>query len=246
MAKNQFDNRRAQLRAMQHAEAKKRRNRNIVIGVVCGVIALVVIAGGVTAFLQLRDNQEASLPPSANADRTGMILNPDAPDSAPKLDIYFDYQCPFCKQFEDQMSSTIEDMAESNDARITYHTMTFLDRNLQNDASQRAANAAYCADAQGRYNEYHVLVYQNQPTQEGQGYTDELLRDQLPQQAGITDLAAFQSCYDDQTYDGYVRKVDNEAGKAGVTGTPTVHVNGEELDLQGITDPESFRRAVLG
>lgn len=246
MAKKDFDNRRAQLRAMQQAEARKKKNRTIVLVVLAVVLAVVVVGGGVAAVLKFRESQEASFPPSANKDHTGMAIN-KAPD-ARKLEIYLDYQCPFCKKFEETMAPTIESMIESGDVEVTYHTMIFLDKNLRNDASERATNASYCADEQGVYDEFHKAVFQNQPQTEGQNaYPDALIRDELPKQVGLEGekLLAFQTCYDDRKFDDYVKRVDNEAGKAGVTGTPTIRVDGEDIDLQQISSPEDFRNAVL-
>lgn len=247
MAKD-FDNRRAQLRAMQQAEATKKRNRKIVVTVLCVVVAVVLIGGGIAAWRQFQKGVEASLPPNATEKQDGILANPDAPDDAPKLEIYFDYQCPACRNFEEQMGPTITEMIDNNEAQVTYHTMTFLDRNLRNDASARAANAAYCADDAGAYNDFHLSVFKNQPQHEGEGYNDEQLRDTIPQQAGITGdkLTDFQQCYDAKKYDSYVTKVDNEAGKNGVTGTPTIRVDGADIDLKSIGTPEAFRKAVLG
>ena len=247
MAKKDFDNRRAQLRAMQQAEARKQRNRSIVITVVVVVAVLAVVGGGIMAWLQLRSGQEATIPPSANEARTGIVMNPDtAGPDAKELEIYFDYQCPACKQFEQQMAGTLESMAQSGEVKITYHTMTFMERNLRNDSSTMATNGAYCADAQGLYEDYHTSVFASQ-TAEGSGYSEALLREQITQQIGMEGeaLTSFQQCFDQKKFDGYVKKVDTEAAKAGITGTPTVRVDGEEIDLKGIGDPEAFREAVL-
>lgn len=248
MANTKFDNRRAQLRAQQHAEAIKKRNRKIVITVISILVALIVIAGIGFGVWQYRKSQEpAAIPPNATEKADGIVANPGAASAdAPLVEIWYDYQCPACKNFEDSLGSTIQEMARAGEINLTYHTMTFLDQNLRNDSSAKAANAAFCADEVGKFNEYHLAVFQNQP-QEGMGYTDEQLRDQFAQMAGITgaDLTTFQTCVDEGRYAEYAEKTNRAAGQAGVTGTPTARVDGEDLDLQTVTDPQSFRDAVL-
>lgn len=230
--------RRAQLRAQQIAEAKRKKNQRTVFAIVGGLLALMLIAGISFAVYKFNQVNTANLPPNATKKQDGMVVNPGkAKEGAPVVAIFQDYQCPACKQFEDKFGPKLEEMAQSGAIQLEYHTMKFLDTNLRNDASERAANAALCADAVGHYAKYHETVYQNQPKEEGVGYTDDQLTKDFPQAAGIAgdQLTAFQSCYKDRKYKGYVNAMDTAAGKAGITGTPSVQVNGKTLETKKLT-----------
>lgn len=247
------DSRRAQLRAAQIQQAQREKNKRIAIFSVIGVVVIALVVGGVLLFNRFNANQAAraadGTPPNANAERTGIITHPGkAKPDAVKVELFADYQCPACAAFERTYGSVLDQMAESGEIELENRTMTFLDTNLRNDSSTRAANAAACADQAGHYFEYHNAVFSHQPTQEGSGYTDDNLTKDFTQQAGITGAALdeFNACYRDKRYSGFVSKVDDEAGRAGVTSTPTVRVNGKDFDRNKLTqDPNSLRTEIL-
>lgn len=243
---------RERLRRQQEQQAEAARRRRIML--VAGIVALLVILGITATSIasKLKDPQAPSaaaiVPPSANAAKDAIVVNPGkAPSTAPLLSIYFDYQCPNCKQFEALLGPTIEDMAHKGEVTLQYHGMTFLDSNLRNDSSTRSGYAAACADTVGAYAAYHDAVFAGQPAQEGAGYTDEQLRVAFAQQAGITGdkLTSFQQCYDARATKGFVDAMNESAFRQGVNSTPTVQVNGKQLSLDTVTDPASFRQAVL-
>ena len=252
-------NARHRLRAEQAAKAAKKR-RNRIIGAAIVVIALVT---AVTVGVVLLQSQPVSVstgdgvpgstpgatgqagggpvqPPNANSAGTAIVVNPGkAPDSAPLVEIFFDYQCPNCHAVETQLGPTFESLADAGTIRLEYRAMTFLDQNLRNDSSSRPAIAAACADTVGAYSAYHDQVFANQPAQEGDGYSDALLRETIPAAVGLSgdNLASFQRCYDQRATGAFVTKVAEQALADGVNGTPTVHVNGKDLDFTKLADP---------
>jgi protein-disulfide isomerase len=173
-------------------------------------------------------------PPDLSADKSAIVVNPDAPDTALVVDVYVDYQCPVCKAYENFFGSAFEALEQSGDVQMRVHIMSFLDNNIGNDASLRAGIAATCADTVGKFQQYHYTVFANQP-QEGTGYTDEQLRDTYAQQAGITgdDLTKFQACYDTWQTAGVVQNMETLNLQA-VQATPTFLVNGKSLDMTGL------------
>jgi protein-disulfide isomerase len=193
---------------------------------------------------------QAVTPPHATEDGAGIVINPDIPASQPRLVVYQDYQCPWCAFFARLFEPTVKPAVSEGRLRVEYRTMTFLDSLNDRDSatarsSTRAAMAAVCADAAGVYGAYHDLVHTNQPAEEGDGFTDALLRDQLPAQAGLSGsaLASFQRCYDDQSGLGYVLEANYAAQAAGVTGTPRYVLNGQPVQLDR-DDPTTLQRAL--
>jgi protein-disulfide isomerase len=122
-----------------------------------------------------------------------------------------------------------------------YYPLSFLDRQLGNDSSLRAANAAGCAQDAGAFAAYHDTVFANQPAREGDGYTDEELL-QFGRDAGIEEdgYAMFETCVQDRTYEGWVQQVQQVANDRPVTGTPTLFLDSELVDTSELITGESF------
>jgi protein-disulfide isomerase len=230
---------REQLRRNQAAQAQQKRLTRI-IGVGAAVLVVVLIGVFVAVLLQNQagtPTTASTTPPNATASKDGMVVNPGkATAGAPVVELFFDYQCPVCKQFEGIYGASLKSLASSGAIELHYRNMTFLDINLNNDDSLRAGIGAACSDFAGKYSAYHDEIYANQPAKEGDGYTDEMLRATIPDTVGITgaDLTSFQACYDNQKTKAFVQGMNDSASKAGVNATPTFHVNGKDLPLQTI------------
>ncbi len=235
-------NRREQLRKAEQAAARQQRLTRI-IGVGAGLLVVVIVA--VFAVVLISQANKAATaaptagqatPPHALADNLGIRPYPNATPQAgaPVVELFFDYQCPICKQFETIYGASLEKLASSGQIDLRYRPMIFLDVNLQNDASLRAGVAAACADTAGKYREYHDQIFANQPEQEGAGYADSLLRDTLSTKAGLSGdaLTSFQKCYDGKLTQTWVQAQEDAGEKAGVTGTPTFKVNGKDVALK--------------
>ncbi|WP_270887907.1 DsbA family protein [Pedococcus sp. 5OH_020] len=211
--------------------------------VVATVVVLLVVAGVVTAvILGAHDKNESAtsgggaLPRNVSAMGAGVVVNPGAPASAPTLDLYEDFQCPVCAEFERIFGLQIVDLVKSNQVRLVAHPLSFLDDNLGNDSSNRAANAAACAADAGKFLQYHAATFNGQPAKEGTGYTDAELQG-FAQAAGLSgaSLQTWQQCYDAKTHNQWVESVQTQAEKDHVNATPTVKLNGKALSLAGLT-----------
>lgn len=247
--------RREALRRQQQAQARAKRTQRIVI--VGAIVLAVVVLGvfGTIFFSQLNQggsasNGSASVPANATDDRSGIVVNPGkAAEGAPKVEVFVDYQCPVCKQFEDAFGSTLDDMAAKGEIQLIYRTMTFLDNNLRNDSSLKAGIAAACADNAGKYSSYHNAIFAGQPATEGPGYSTQQLRVDFPATAGITGdaLSGFQGCYDSRSTQGFVQGTNEAAAAAKVNSTPTIMVNGTTLDNKVLfsATPDAFRTQIM-
>ena len=171
------------------------------------------------------------VPAGGRPDGDGVVLYPDvaAQAGAVTVDIYEDFQCPYCAEFERLNGSAVKSLAREGRVVVVVHMMTFLDENFGNDSSRRAANAAFGASDAGHFADFHSTVFAHQPG-EGAGYTDDdLLR--FGQQAGIagTALDTFRAVVSDATYADYVAATEESAENHGVQGTPGFFVNGRQV-----------------
>ena len=89
--------------------------------------------------------------------------------------------------------------------------------------SVNAAVAARAAQAQGKFWEYHDLLYNSQFS----GYSDENLI-ALARRAGL-DTQRFESDYENSRYERLVRADFQKGLNLGVNGTPTFFINGKML-----------------
>jgi protein-disulfide isomerase len=220
--------------------------------VVATAVLVVLIAGVVAAVIVGSLHHEngvtsggSSLPAGAAAMGAGIVINPDAPTSAPRLDLYVDYQCPACGRFERSSGAQLTALADAGRVRLVIHPLSFLDDRLGNDSSNRAANAAACAADQGRFLPYHNAVFAGQPAQEGQGYTDRQLT-AFATTAGLRDSAldAWQRCYDGREHNRYVASVQTRSEKDGINQTPTLELNGRRLEPGAVAGPQALTEAI--
>ena len=218
----------------------------VVIG---AVIAAVVIVGVVVAILIGSNSKSPTAVGSGDPIPVGVVggtgggILVDAAavkSNVPTVDVYADFQCPICGQFEKALGPTLTTMAKAGEINYVVHMMSFLDDNLGNDSSKRATNAAACAADADKFGEYHAAVFAAQPAKEGDGYTDAQLTE-FANTAGITGpaLTTWQKCTTSGQHTQYVADVATTSGKAGVTGTPTVKLDGKDI-TKTLTTPDAL------
>ncbi|TQM46118.1 DsbA family protein [Pseudonocardia cypriaca] len=199
------------------------------------VVVLVLFAGAVGFGVYRAGAGTGELPAGATA--AGVTVgNPDAPAT---IDLYLDFQCPACAQYEQQAGATIDQLVTSGQAKIVYHPVAYLNRFSSTQYSSRSSAAAGCAADAGVLPRFAQLLYSNQPPEGGDGLPDDQLV-ALGTQAGAG--PGFATCVQDGRYSGWSRSVTDAASQAGVTGTPTVLVNGREVAHTA----EALRAAVIG
>jgi protein-disulfide isomerase/uncharacterized membrane protein YphA (DoxX/SURF4 family) len=204
---------------------------NSSLGVVIILIGLIGI--GVQAN---RAKISGSLTASHATVKQGVVFGKKA---AATVDVYEDFQCPNCLNFEKAVGKTMEADVRANRAQVRYHTLSILDASSNgNRYSSRAANAALCASdvSVDTFVAYHNLLYgtykgaQVQPAESAHGRTDKEL-ETYAQAAGIkgADLTTFDSCVSSEKYKALVQAITDNASSHGVNGTPTVKVNGKQI-----------------
>ena len=152
-----------------------------------------------------------------------------------RVDAFIDFLCPFCKQFELSSGPALAALVADQLASLVYHPMNFLDQASTTNYSTRAAAASGCAADQGRFLEYAHALFVNQPPEGGPGLSDAELA-VIGRSVGLGD-AAFAACLSEASYLDWPPYVTARATAAGVSGTPTVLVQGVVVrpDPQAIT-----------
>jgi protein-disulfide isomerase len=242
-ARSQARERLAAERAAQ-AAAQRRRDRMLRIGLVA-LVVLVVIAIGAAVIASRKPSVDtnAANPPGVTATKG----YPFGTVQTPVLDVYEDFQCPNCKAFEAANGAQIEALATDGKAKVVYHVISILDslNGSGNTArsSTRSAAAGGCAQAQGKFLQFHNAIYAAQP-KEGVGYTDAALQ-QIGTTAGVPDQSAFDQCVTSGKYIGFVSQVNAEADQRQVVGTPMFFVNGQQVNTSAAKSWNDVGRIVI-
>ncbi|WGD36731.1 thioredoxin domain-containing protein [Lysinibacter sp. HNR] len=145
-----------------------------------------------------------------------------------EIDVWLDFQCGHCLDFEKTNGSFLQSLVETNTATVRLHPLYFLDRG-QSQASLSAANALVCvADHQpDAMLEFNQAVFALDP-----GSWDIA---KLQQEAQSLDIHGVDSCIQDGTFTGWLTEQQEKALSGplaatteinAVRGTPTIIVNG--------------------
>lgn len=213
------------------------KSENIYLIPAAIIVAGLIIAGAVIyAFAPDRGAESGNtvkngLSGGAGGDLVSVNLEDDDPvlgnADAPVMLVEFgDFQCPFCKKFhEEARKEILGKYVETGKVKIVYR-----DFPLENihPAARPAAEAAECADEQGKFWPYHDALYTRQ---------DELAKGTMDYAALANELGlakgAFEKCVKDRKYKDEVTKDYEDGVKAGVDGTPALFVNGKKVSPAG-------------
>lgn len=239
--------------------SEKRRERTVriigavtVLAVVVGIIAIAVIARNSSDAA----NQVTRVEPDPNAPLPEGVLGADsewafgvpygtAAETAPVLELWEDFQCPACGSLEAINGAGIQTLATDGKVRLVWRPTAFLDNNLGNTSSAEAIAAWGCAIDAGKTAEYHDVIYANQPTTEGAGYTEEQLLG-FAEESGISGvpLEEFNTCVTSGRYLGWAVNSTQAFYDAQIQGTPAGFLNGEQLDGAQLADQAGLEQRI--
>jgi protein-disulfide isomerase len=194
------------------------------------VFVLALVAAILVQSARTTPGSTAAVPRNT-APGTGEAAFATGPADAPvTVDVYEDFLCPVCRRFEEQVGGTLDQLVREGTVQVRYRPIAILDRFSPDDYSTRALNAAaVVADAAGveAFLAFHDELFAAQPPEGGPGLPDEELSD-LAARAGAGGTGAAEGI-PDLRFAGWAARVTDQASRQGVTGTPTVLVDGTPL-----------------
>jgi protein-disulfide isomerase len=208
----------------ERMQRQQQRQRLITIGLIILGAAFVVLA---VIWPQLRPVGEiVTVTPAALPDADGLSLgDPNAPAT---IDVFEDFQCPACQRFtENTEPLVIQNLVATGKARYVFHNYPFLDDQSVNKESDQTANAAMCANEQDKFWEMHSILYANQGAENMGSFSNRRLQ-AMAESIGL-DMEAFNSCFDANKFEAEIQADLELAEQMGVSGTPTVFVNGRRV-----------------
>jgi len=151
-----------------------------------------------------------------------------------------DYQCTFCYKFHQSTLNTIkQDFIETGKVKLV-----FKDFPLNGPDSVLAAEAAYCAQDQGKYWQYHDELYKNWGGEKTGWITRESL-DKFATTVSV-DLEKFDKCLDDHKYLERVNQMYEFGKEIGIDATPSflVFSNEKIIKITGNQPLEVFLKSL--
>ena len=138
-----------------------------------------------------------------------------------------DFQCPFCKRYFDDTLPQIK--TKFIDTGMVKYEFRHYPLSFHPDA-HRAAQAAECADDQGKFWEMHDIMFNNQDNLNLNGLVE--MADEIQIHEGV-----FEDCLTSQKYEDEVEDQMSDGTKQGITGTPGFLLiytdkNGKETKVQ--------------
>lgn len=232
-------------RAAREAErrAARRKQRLVVGGVVAAVLVLAAVIGIVVGTSSSKSSGPVAIPRTAVTTgspvaRSGILIGSA---SAPvTLDLYEDFNCPICGQFEKAFGTTITDMVKSNKIAVRYHMLSFIDDHNGGTYSHRSSGAFAAADTYGTPDQalaFHSALYANQPDETSKAGLADSKIISLAGGAGITS-PQFVDAVNKNAFASWVARVADDGSKAGVTGTPTIYINEKQVQLQDLANAQ--------
>ncbi len=201
--------------------SRRRRQNTTRMWVIGGVVVVAIVAALVMIISS--NNSSASAvagpPPPAPLDKCGSATcgQPNAPVT---LDVYSDFQCPYCKQLHPALEQLATDYVDTGKVKIVYHPFPVIGAE-----SIEAAQAAYCAGDQNQFWHYANDLFAHQGAENSGALSNGNLK-KMAADLGLN-TSQFNSCLDSGKYAAQVDQSKAEGDKLGVKATPTFFVNGK-------------------
>ena len=238
-------------------QTQSRTNRATVITLVVIAVILAVLAAVLLQNVASRRHQAAATSRTSASDSAAAVPEPDpAPPVADqqtlelihseihrdpadaqakgKVDapvvmvIYSDFACPFCTQFAQKVEPKLDKLVKEGTLRIEWRDLAQI-----TETSPLAAQAGRAAANQGKFWEFHDVVYAAADPKGHPTYTEDSLVD-FAKKAGVPDLKKFRT---DMTAAETVKAVaesTNHVHSIGIQGTPFMIVG--ETYINGYKD----------
>lgn len=221
---NTYANNLGVLENMSEDEAKQRIRLDLEsrrkLDLYKSAVSEIVSKGKIETFLA------EPVPPPSRISANGPSMGPV---NAPVTILEFsDFQCPYCKQ----AAVSLKPLIKSYGANVRF---VFKQMPLPIHAEAfKAAQASVCAGEQGKFWEYHDILFRSNDLSEQALKT-------YAEEVGL-ETKAFNTCISSEASAKIVRKDMEEAAQAGVQGTPTYFVNGRII--KGIKSSEEFKGVI--
>ncbi|MBF4621441.1 MULTISPECIES: thioredoxin domain-containing protein [Clavibacter] len=232
--------------AQRRLEETRRKRRRLFAQLGVGAAVVVLVAGIWGGASLLRDQAAAgSVPPTADADvelasggqaqvtAEADAVSVGAADAPVTLDIYEDYSCPHCQEYEATTGDLLDRLAGSGQVRVVYHPIQIVTNYGSTAGSTAACVLQHDPSA---WPDVHSALFANHSAATD-SWTGADFSSWLTSR-GVTDPEAI-TCTEKGAFTSWIGSNTDVAAAAGVTGTPTLMIGGQKtatVSGQGLVD----------
>jgi protein-disulfide isomerase len=232
---------RERLRQERERQARKDKIKRQVI-VACSIVGVLAIAGGISyavvqgnkpSYWEEAKNDKLVKPANTTGtDGTTVVIGKSSAKKT--LEMYEDPRCPVCATFEQTVGATVDKGVEDGKYKIQYIGASFLDNGLGGEGSKNALSALGAAlnVSPEAFLEYKTAMYSAKwhPEESDDKFKDD---DYLIEIANTVDAlknnTKFQNAVKNGTYDKWALEMSAKFDDSGVSGTPTLKMDGKAL-----------------
>ena len=198
-------------------EQKARKQRMIVL------FSVIVVSLLITSFVIYQSQKPIGeikiIEEKSRPETNGLTMG--NPNATIVVEEFSDFQCIACYRFWLNFEPEfIERYVATGDVLFKYVPFSFI-----GNESFQAAEAAYCAEEQGRFWDYHDMVFLNWNGENAGNFSDRRLV-AFAEAIGL-ETNSFQTCLNSNRYNNEVQEGLRYGRSLGVNATPTFSVNGK-------------------
>ncbi|WP_045519174.1 DsbA family protein [Neobacillus niacini] len=200
------------------------------------IIGLIAIA--IIGFIFLANNQKSNDTANEEIDYANQPFLGE--ESAPVSIVEFgDYKCPNCKNFtDDVVPLVVKEFVDTGKAKFYYFHYPFI--NVDSERTAKFSEAVYHELGNEKFWEFHELIFEKQPEDTRYEtidvFTEEFLTETLQEIASDEEVKKVAAYFDTKEPEAAWKSDEAIGGKLGVSGTPTVFVNGKRFDGKTMDD----------
>lgn len=230
--------------AVREQRERKQRQQRIttiaIVAVIAVILAALLIAPSINRALT-PVGEVIPVTPMPRPEGEGTALgNPDAPV---RIEVFEDFQCPACKSYSEAVEpEVVANYVESGQVYYIYRHYPFLDDRSASRESDQSANASMCAAEQGRFWDYHDILFANWNGENQGAYADKRLV-AFAESLGL-DMNQFNACFEQNRYQDEIQADTSAAVQYGATGTPSIFVNGVQVTPGRVPAFEQMQEAI--
>ncbi|MCZ7548233.1 MAG: DsbA family protein [Anaerolineales bacterium] len=236
----------SELKKSKRQVLREKRQREQQRGRVISIGAIVLGALLIFGLLIYPNLKPVDVASAASFERPNADFNATGDPNAPiTITEYSDFQCPYCKRFaDDTEKQLVETYAAAGRSRFVYRSFGL----FIGPESQASAEAAYCAGDQGKFWQYHDVLFANHTGENVGDFTNRKL-EAFADSLGL-DMGAFGSCLSGGKHADRVTQDGIDGHAAGLQATPsfvmTYTVNGETKSqiIEGAQPFSAFQSAI--
>jgi hypothetical protein len=182
-------------------------------------------------------------PTSTGGTKLDMPVHPSVPVT---VTIYEDLRSPVSKAFADEYAPVLAQLLTTGQMQIHYRLVTASDQKYGGTGSLVAANAAACAQDQGRFSQFVDQIFKHQPDPTVDTLSKESFLKSMGLKAHKIKMGTFEPCVEQQDHLGWAKKSQADYAASGLGDLPVVQVDDTTVkDVQRTLTPKKLHALVL-